>query len=231
MRRERLLCGLPTEALSALDEITTPASYPRGALLFVEGQAPRGVFIICSGRVKLFASSADGKAIILRIAESGEVVGLPAVMSGKPYELAAEVLEPSQVNFIPRDLFLQFLSAYGEVAVGVARLLAEICHQTYHELRSVSLSRSSLQKLARFLLDWADRHAVCPSGRITLTLTHEEIAQTIGAARETVTRLLAEMKRRRIIQLRGSSLSIPNRRALETVAAVPRTERGRGRAE
>jgi CRP/FNR family transcriptional regulator len=94
----------------------------------------------------------------------------------------------------------------------------------------VSLSRSSAQKLARFLLDWAERHPACASGGVTLALTHEEIAQTIGAARETVTRLLAEMKRRRIIHLKGSLLNIPNRRALETVAAIPGAERATGQS-
>ena len=76
-------------------------SYP--AILFVEGQEARGVFVICNGRIKLSASSADGKSLILRIAEPGEVVGLPGTISGKPYEVTAEALEPIQANFIPRE--------------------------------------------------------------------------------------------------------------------------------
>jgi CRP/FNR family transcriptional regulator len=219
VRRERLLCHLPADALLALDEITTPATYPKGAVLFVEGQPPRGIFIICSGRAKLLASSAQGKAIILRIAGPGDVVGLPAAISGKPYELAAEVMEPAQVNFIPRTQFLRFLAEHGEVALRVARLLAETCHETYKEVRSVGLSRSSSQKLARFLLDWSTHHAPASSnGGVALTLTHEEIAQTIGAARETVTRRLADLKRKRLIQMKRSSLTICDRNALESMA-------------
>jgi CRP/FNR family transcriptional regulator len=220
IRRERLFCDLPDDALHALDGITTPTTYPKGAVLFVEGQSPRGVFAICSGRAKLSASSADGKTIILRIAGPGEVVGLPAAISGEPYELAAEILEPTQVNFIPRDAFLRFLTEYGQVSLRVAQLLANTCHQTYKEVRSVGLSRSSSQKLARFLLDWSVRRPlVASNGGVALTLTHEEIAQTIGTARETVTRLLTELRSRRLIQLKGTSLIISDRKALELLAS------------
>ncbi len=76
-------------------------------MLFVEGQSPRGVFILCSGKVKLSTSSADGKTLILRISEIGEVLGLAAVVSGKAYQATAEVLEPTQANFISRNEFLR----------------------------------------------------------------------------------------------------------------------------
>src|ERR1700738_2033719 len=108
LRKDRPYCALPHGALVGLDSISSPATYPNGAVLFVEGQEPRGAFIICNGRVKLTANSTDGKSLILRIADPGEVIGLPSTISGQPYELTAETLEPVQVNFIPRHEFLQF---------------------------------------------------------------------------------------------------------------------------
>src|SRR5215469_8764054 len=105
-REDRLFCNLPPTAVQGLASITSPASYPKGATLFVEGQSPRGVFILCNGRIKLSTSSADGKSLIVRIAEPGEVLGLPATVTGKPYELTAEVIEPAQANFIARQDFL-----------------------------------------------------------------------------------------------------------------------------
>jgi CRP/FNR family transcriptional regulator, cyclic AMP receptor protein len=89
-RKERLFCNLSPAALERLDAISSVASYPAGALLFVEGQEPRGVFVICSGRVKLTGGSARGKSLIFRIADAGEIVGLPGTLSEKPYELTAE---------------------------------------------------------------------------------------------------------------------------------------------
>ena len=103
MLKDRLFCNLPQRTIEGLDAISSSATYPKGAVLFVEGQAPRGVFVLCNGRVKLSASSTDGKSLILRIADPGEVVGLPGTISGKPYEATAEALEPIQANFIPRE--------------------------------------------------------------------------------------------------------------------------------
>lgn len=220
VRRDRLLCDVSPEALRALDTITVPAVYPKGALLFVEGQLPRGVFVLCAGRVKLSASSPEGKTLIMRIAEAGEIVGLPGTISGRPYELSAETLEPAQANFIARDQFLRFLGEHGEVALRVAKVLSNIYYSAYDEIRTLGLSRSSSEKLARFLLDWSARPTgTRRDGRVTLALTHEEIAQTIGASRETVTRLLTELRKKRIVQLKGATLTIRNRTSLEKLAA------------
>jgi CRP/FNR family transcriptional regulator len=218
MQKDELFCDLSRNALEGLDSISSSATYPKGALLFVEGQAARGIFVICNGRVKLSASSADGKSVILRIAESGEVVGLPGSISGKPYEVTAEALEPIQANFIPRDPFLKFLREHGDAAVRVAEILSDIYHATYQEVRYLGLSGSATEKLARFILDLtttdnADKNTL----RVTLILTHEEIAEMIGLSRETVSRLFANFKRRKLIEVHGSALVITDKAGLEKV--------------
>ncbi len=219
LRQDRMFSDLPREAARKLASITSVAIYPKGALLFVEGQQSRGVFVVCTGRVKLSASSPEGKTLLLRIAEPGEIVGLPATLSGEPYGLTAEVLEPTQANFIPREAFLSFLREHGEAAFKVAQLLSEIVHSGYREIRSVALSRSSEEKVAKFLLDWSERHGKGErEAQLKLTLTHEEIAQMIGASRETVTRTLADLKKKQVVEIKGSTLVIRNRVALETLA-------------
>src|SRR6202163_2855588 len=175
-REDRLFCNLSPPAVQQLAAITSAAAYPKGATLFVEGQSPRGVFILCSGRVKLSTSSADGRTLILRIADQGEVLGLPATVTEKSYELTAEVIEPAQANFIPRQDFLSFLREHGEVALRVAQQLGETYHSAVVEMRSIGLSHSAAEKLARFVLDWCAHHG---DGKVEiraqLTLTHEEI--------------------------------------------------------
>jgi len=217
-REERLFCNLTPPAVRKLAAITSAAAYPKGAILFVEGQSPRGVFILCNGRVKLSTSSADGRTLILRISEPGEVLGLPATVTGKPYELTADVIEPSQANFISRTDFLLFLREHGEAALRVAQQLGETYHSAIAEMRSIGLSHSAAEKLARFLLELsADHDDGKTEIRLTLTLTHEEIAQMIGASRETVTRLFADFKKKELLQVRGSTLIIKNKAGLETV--------------
>ena len=109
--------------MKRLAGIASSAAYPKGATLFVEGQPARGLFVLCSGRVKLSTCSADGKTLILRISEPGEVLGLPATVTGTCYELTADVIEPGQANFIARTDFLSFLKDSGEAALRVAQQL------------------------------------------------------------------------------------------------------------
>src|SRR5215470_1383434 len=217
-REDRLFCNLGPQAVKSLAAITSPATYPKGATLFVEGQSPRGVFILCSGRVKLSTSSVDGKTLILRISEPGEVLGLPATVTGTSYELTADIIEPTQANFIARNDFLNFLKENGEAALRVAQQLGETYHSAIAEMRTIGLSHSASEKLARFLLEWA---ANCPEEkgqvRIKMTLTHEEIAQMIGSSRETVTRLLADFRRKQLVQIVGSTLILRNKADLEAI--------------
>jgi CRP/FNR family transcriptional regulator, cyclic AMP receptor protein len=216
MVKERLFCNLSQPALEGLDAISSSSTFPKGALLFVEGQTPRGVFVLCNGRVKLSASSADGKALILRIAEAGELIGIPGTIAGQPYEVTAEALEPLQANFIPREEFLHFLRENGEAALKVAEILCHIYHATYREIKYLGLSGSATGKLARFLLDQLDP-AAGNNGplRATLTLTHEEIAEIVGVSRETVTRLFTSLKKKQLIEVHGSTLIIKSRAGLE----------------
>jgi CRP/FNR family transcriptional regulator, cyclic AMP receptor protein len=133
--KEHLFCNLSTQTLQNLDAISSSATYPKGAILFVEGQEARGAFIICNGRVKLSTGSSHGKSVILRIAEAGEVVGLPGTISGKKYEATAEALEPIQANFLPRHEFLNFMRQHGDAALRVAEMLCHIYYATQYKGR------------------------------------------------------------------------------------------------
>jgi len=218
-REERLFCNLSVPALKQLETITAAATYPKGATLFVEGQKPRGVFILCNGRVKLSTSSADGKTLILRVPEKGEILGLAATVSGQPYQASAEVLEPAQANFIARNDFLEFLKVHGEAALRVAQQLSENYHLAINEMRTIGLSHSAAEKFARFLLEQASEGRKEEGEvRLTLTLTHEEIAQMIGSSRETVTRLFSDFKKRQLLQVKGSSVLIQDIASLRKFA-------------
>ena len=215
MVKERLFCDLPQPALAELDVISSSATYPKDAILFVEGQDPRGVFVLCNGRVKLSTTSAHGQSIIVRIAEGGEVVGLAGTLSGSPYELTAEALEPLQTNFIPREAFLLFLRKHGEAALRVAEILSKTYHATLVEVRYLGFSNSAAEKLARFLLDLRTTPGQ-ENGhlRVTLTLTHKEIGEMIGASRETVTRIFAHFKREGLIEFHGSTVMLNDKARL-----------------
>jgi len=202
-----------------LDTIIPPVAYPKGAVLFMEGQTACGIFAVCSGQVKLSTSSVEGKAIILKIAEAGELIGLPATLSGGPYEVTAEVSEPAQANFIPRATFLRFLHANPQAAIQVAHLLTESHYAGHEVIQSLGLSRSASEKLARFLLGWSANHAR-GQDRLRIALTQQEIGEMIGVSRETVTRLLTNFKKRNLLTVTGATVNICNRAALQSLAGT-----------
>ena len=216
LRDTGFFCNLPKLSLQELERVKYASAYPQGAVLFLEGQAPRGVYVICSGRVKLSTTSRDGKTLILRIAQAGEVLGLHATVSGKPYELTGETLQPCQLDFIRREDFLRFLQQHADACLNAAEHLSKNCQSAYEMIRSLGLSHSVSEKLARLLLEWSCDGDVTKEGiRIKVALTHEEIAQLIGTSRETVTRVLGEFREKQLAQLRGSTLMILNKPALE----------------
>jgi CRP/FNR family transcriptional regulator len=218
VREEHLFCNLPLPALQKLNDIKSTATYPKSAMLFIEGQQPRGVFVLCAGKAKLFASSSEGKTIITKVSEAGDVLGLNATISNCPYEVTAEMLEPGQANFIARDAFLQFLREHGEVAVRVAEQLSRNYYTAYEEIRTLGLTSSPAEKFAKLLLSWSsDSQGADSDSQVSLMLTHEEIAQMIGTTRETVSRLFAEFKKKQLLHLKGSTLTIRNKAALKKI--------------
>jgi CRP/FNR family transcriptional regulator, cyclic AMP receptor protein len=218
VREEHLFCNLSVQAGQRLNEIKSTAVYPKGAMLFIEGQQPRGVFVLCAGKAKLSTSSREGKTIITKISEGGDVLGLNSVISNRPYEVTAEMMEPGQANFIPRESLLQFLKDHGEVALRVAEQLSRNYYTAYDEIRTLGLATSPSEKFAKLLLSWSTKTTQNDGlAQVKLTLTHEEIAEIIGTTRETVSRLFSEFKKRQLLQLKGSTLVIRNRPALEKI--------------
>jgi CRP/FNR family cyclic AMP-dependent transcriptional regulator len=218
VREEHLFCNLPLPAVQKLNEIKSTAVYPKSTMLFIEGQQPRGVFVLCAGKVKLFTCSSDGKTIITKISEAGDVLGLSATISNRPYEVTAEMMEPGQANFIARDALLQFLRQHGEVALRVAEQLSQNYYTAHEEIRTLGLTSSPAEKFAKLLLSWSGNvgNANEPF-QVKMTLTHEEIAEMIGTTRETVSRLFSDFKKKQLLQTKGSSLIIRNKSALEKI--------------
>jgi CRP/FNR family cyclic AMP-dependent transcriptional regulator len=222
LRKKSWFCSLSSGVLEPFSIASHLTTYPSSAILFVEGQMPRGAFVLCSGRVKLSTTSRDGKVLIIKIAEAGEVLGLSAVISGTSYELTAETAVPCQINYIERDALLRLMETHGELGLHSAQTLSADFQVAYRDIHDLILARSSAGKLAKLLLSWTpsrEKHTLSSEIRIRNGVTHEEMAQMIGASRETVTRLLSDLKKRELIRLDGSTLIIRNRVALEAMSA------------
>jgi len=206
------VCNVSPAALAALNACKLTAFHPKGSVLFTEGEMPRAVFILCNGRGKVTTSSAEGKTLIVRIAQPGEVLGVSATILGKPYEVSAETLEPMQVSLIKRADFLSLLNDHADLTLNVVRQLSAKYHVAQREIRSLGLAHNTAEKLARLLLEWCG-----PSSDVRISFTHEEIAQMIGSTRETVTRVLSEFRHDGVIEISGAKVILHDRAALDAL--------------
>ena len=210
---QAFLAGLGTSS-SSLDRLTREHRYPSEAILFMEEQPSPGVMVIVSGRVRLSTASADGRSIVVRIAGPGEVLGLSATVVGRPCELTAETLEPSHIKVITREGFRQWLRAHPELAFQIAQELAEEYNNTCQQLRTMLLSHTAAQRLARTLLQFVRNAVPNKDGRVPFTVTHQQMAEMIGSSRETVTRLISSFRQKGLIELENSTLLVRDRDAL-----------------
>jgi CRP/FNR family transcriptional regulator, cyclic AMP receptor protein len=218
LKETGFFCHLNPTATKDLDSIKYSTTYPGGAVLFIEKQSLRGVYVLCSGKIKLSISSSGGRRLTLRIAKPGEVVGLMAAMSGSPYEVTAETLEPCHVEFIRQDDFLHFIGKYPEVYQAMLRQLSSQYFGTCEQIRTIGLSGSSREKLARLLLHWSHEGKETKEGtQIRVPLTHEQIAEFVGSTRETITRTLSEFKSQHLVMLKGMTIMIPDLAALQAI--------------
>ena len=141
-RSDRVFCDLELDALQAFDGIKSVQTCPKGTVLFREGQAAKGIFLLCRGRVRLSVCSESGRRMTLRITNAGQVLGLSAAVAGGCYEVTAEAMEEVQVGVVRRKDLLEFLHKHPDVCMQVVNLLSEDLHVAYDRVRAVGLGRT-----------------------------------------------------------------------------------------
>jgi CRP/FNR family transcriptional regulator, cyclic AMP receptor protein len=197
-------CG---DLLRRIEAVTCTSLYRGKTGLFAEGDAPRHVFILCTGKVKISTSSKLGKSIITRIAEPGDVLGLNAVVSNRAYGATAEMMTTGQVKRIPRHSLLRLMRDHEEVALAVAEQLSRSYFPVHEAMRSLGLTSHPVERLAKFLLSFStntSEHAFGSDAQVfEVPFTHQEIGDMIGASRETVSKLFSHLRRSRVVETRG----------------------------
>lgn len=211
-------CSFDDPPLKLFESLKVTRSYPKGSILFTQGQPLSGIYMLCQGSVKFSKYSGKGKAVIIGVAEPGDVIGLGASVSGLVHPATAEVIRTCQVNFIRRNDFVHFLSQYPEAALNAVSQLSRVYHAAQNQISMLALSSSVAERLAMLLVKWArPRINGDRSVRLNMPYKHEEIAEMIGASRETVTRLLKDFRARQLISVESSELHIHDLKRLEAM--------------
>ncbi len=188
---------------------------------FREGQVPSHAIILLDGKVKLCIDSSEGKRFILGLSNSGDILGLAAVFSHSSYQMTAEAYGWCNIASISRLDLLAFIQRHGTALMSVMRELSQQHDQACVRLHTIALTPCVSAKVARLLLELCSRGQRTELGvRIHIPLTHGEIGECIGTSRESVTRALGQLQRRRFIQVRGTILTVTDYPALEDFAGI-----------
>ena len=192
----------------------------REKVLYSEGEPARGVYILRTGRATVSMSSSDGRIVILRMAQPGDVLGLNSVLRNGSYDMTLKTLDPCRTDFISRTHLIELMEKSHAGAHAVLTLLSRELTELTDRTKSLLLSQTAAARIARLLLEWCKTADLDSAGvaRIDRVFTHEQLAQMICSSRETVTRLLASLSRRNIIQVTSNSVLIRDRAALEEMA-------------
>lgn len=192
----------------------------RGKVLFTEGEPAAGIYILLAGRATVSITSAGGKIVILRVAQSGDVLGLNSTLRNCAYDVTVHALDPCHMDFVSRSELMALMETSRQCTQAVLRELSDELTGLADRARSLLLSQTTSVRLAKLLLEWGTRTTAnrLPLVRIEKSFTQEEIGRMIGASRETVTRLLTTLSRQQIIEITTDSILIHDWGALENAA-------------
>ncbi|MDE3199279.1 MAG: cyclic nucleotide-binding domain-containing protein, partial [Acidobacteriota bacterium] len=146
--------GLSPKAMNELESFAAPYCCGGATMLFSEEEEPHSLLFLIEGRVKLSMNTSGSKRFTLGFAVPGDVLGLAAVVTGSPYEVAAVAQFPCRIRALPRENFLGLLLRYPDVCSNSARLLAVDYKRGCDQLRILGLAMTASIKLAMLLLQW-----------------------------------------------------------------------------
>jgi CRP/FNR family transcriptional regulator len=220
VRADSVICDLALEAVHEFKTFGTSAIYRPRQVVFTEGAPSAGLYIVCHGAVKLYASDRFGREHILEVAGPGAVLGELSLDDGEaPLSVSAETLCESQLCYLSRERLIAFLQRHPMTAVRLLAALSRELATTRRKVRDLAL-KGAESRLASLLMQLA--HAVngdCAPGRhLQLRYTRRELAAMIGVSTETAIRLLARLKQKGAVALDGRDVVIADAERLTRVA-------------
>jgi CRP-like cAMP-binding protein len=217
--RGSILADLPSTDLALLMKRKTEHGYKKGEIVFREGAFPAGIYFLVDGKAKKYKLDQDGSEQIIYVANTGELLGYHAILSGDNYPDSAAVLEDSRIAFIPRE---DFLGTIEQSPVLSRRLLRTLSHEFFVLANSLAVfaRRPVRERLALQLIVVREKYktGVAAGLPIEINLSRDDLASLVGTARENVVRMLTEFKEEGILKTQGRKIVILDIRKLIKVA-------------
>lgn len=210
-RDDSIFANISSKHLDDLDKNKVTNVYKKGQILFNEGSPALGVYCVLDGQIKILKNSENGKETIVKLAGSGDVLGLRGVLTENNHPATAKVMQDSHICFIDRKFFKDLIQKSPEAAHSLILRLAKDVTQLEDHLEGMS-AKTVRQRLVQLLLSFCQTYGMRKAGevRIDLKITRAEMASMIGTTPETVIRILSDMDNSGVIRQDGRKIFIPN---------------------
>jgi CRP/FNR family transcriptional regulator len=207
-----LFSGLPAEQLRNIAGIAVGKQYPRGTVIFHEGDPGIGFYLVAGGKVKIFKVSFDGREQILHIFGPGEPFGEVPVFYGTPFPANAEAMVDTEVFFFPRDAFIDLMTTTPSLALNMLAVLSLRLRRFAAQIENLALKEvpGRLAAHLRYLMDEQHRQ-----DKVVLDIPKGQLASLLGTSAETLSRIFSRMTEEGLIRVEGKSIFILKVEGLE----------------
>jgi DNA-binding response OmpR family regulator len=189
--------------------------YKKKEIVYSEGQRPKAVYCVKTGKVKIYKSNEDGKELITTICSTGDFFGYTYILEEMSYKENAQVLEDAELMLIPKEDFITLISADSQVAKQFIKMITRNVLEKEESL--LNLAYNSLRKKVAYLLLHIFEKFKDENGKNTINISRENLAQSAGIATESLIRTLSDFKSEKLIDLQGSAITILNENKLRNL--------------
>ncbi|MGO1181688.1 MAG: Crp/Fnr family transcriptional regulator [Micrococcaceae bacterium] len=209
LRTAPLFTHLDDDVFAALTAELTEVELSRGASAFHEGDAGDQLYVILSGKIKLGRTASDGRENLLAILGPGEVFGEMALFNPAPRTATATAVSATRLAGLRHENLRKVIQSTPEVSMQLLGALARRLSKTNESLADLVFSDVP-GRVAKAILDLADRFGRPAADGLLVAhdLTQEELAQLVGASRETVNKALAEFVQRGWLRLENRAVVV-----------------------
>jgi CRP-like cAMP-binding protein len=219
LSRHPYFAGLPTKILAAIRGRVITKRYKKGAVIYAEGEASPGLYLVESGTVRIYKGSADGREQDLHRVGAGQSFNDAAALDGASTVATAEAREAAVVQLVPRDALRDLILRHPEIGLSVSHVLAERVRELSALVGELSLQHV-VSRLAAFVLRSTDARSV------VVLPTRQDLAARIGTVREVVARGLRHLEQLGCIRIEsGRRAIVLDRRMLDRLVKNPRPAR------
>ncbi len=201
------------DSLEKLSENKEIRKYKKKENIYEEGATPKGIFFINKGKIKTYKLNEDGKEYITGLYSEGDFIGYNTILEDTHYHDSAATLEDSEIILIPKDEFFSLLNNSREVSAKFIKMLSN--NVAEKEERLIKLAYNSVRKrVAEALIMLKLRYHKNENENFSMAISREDIANIVGTATESVIRTLSDFKEEKLIDIKGSNITLLNSQKL-----------------